>query len=108
MSILPRSRPRLVQPVEEVQTQWFMPGIIERRASGAHGAASQPSTVGSSIPKHRDVLREVAGGGTTGEAAGRLFISEATFKTHLSRAYDTLGVTDCAAAVRAAHDQRWL
>ncbi|GAB95969.1 DNA-binding NarL/FixJ family response regulator [Kineosphaera limosa] len=55
--------------------------------------------------RERDVLREVAAGGTNRDAAGRLFISEATFKTHLSRVFDKLGVTDRAAAVRAAYDQ---
>lgn len=56
-------------------------------------------------PRERDVLREVAAGGTNQQAAGRLFISEATFKTHLARVYDKLGVTDRAAAVRAAYEQ---
>lgn len=55
--------------------------------------------------RERDVLREVAAGGTNREAAGRLFISETTFKTHLSRVFDKLAVNDRAAAVRAAYDR---
>lgn len=51
------------------------------------------------------MLREVAAGGTNREGAGRLFISEATFKTHLGRVYDKLGVADRAAAVRAAYER---
>ncbi|MDO5501297.1 MAG: response regulator transcription factor, partial [Propionibacteriaceae bacterium] len=49
--------------------------------------------------RERDVLREVAAGGTNREAAARLFISETTFKTHLARVFDKLGVSDRAAAV---------
>lgn len=52
-----------------------------------------------------EVLREVAAGGTNREAASRLFISETTLKTHLSRVFDKLGVGDRAAAVRVAYDR---
>ncbi|WP_245244113.1 response regulator transcription factor [Tessaracoccus sp. MC1865] len=52
-----------------------------------------------------EVLREVAAGGTNREAAARLFISEATLKTHLSRVFGKLGVGDRAAAVRVAFDR---
>ncbi|NLT31799.1 MAG: response regulator transcription factor, partial [Propionibacterium sp.] len=52
-----------------------------------------------------EVLREVAAGGTNREAAARLFISETTLKTHLSRVFGKLGVGDRAAAVRAAYDR---
>lgn len=52
-----------------------------------------------------EVLREVAAGGTNREAASRLFISETTLKTHLTRVFDKLGVGDRAAAVRVAYDR---
>lgn len=52
-----------------------------------------------------EVLREVAAGGTNREAASRLFISETTLKTHLSRVFGKLGVGDRAAAVRVAYDR---
>ncbi len=45
-----------------------------------------------------DVLRLVAGGAANREAAARLFVSEATIKTHLLHIYDKLGVRDRAAA----------
>ena len=47
-----------------------------------------------------EVLRLVAQGATNREAAARLFISEATVKTHLLHIYAKLGVNDRAAAVR--------
>jgi DNA-binding NarL/FixJ family response regulator len=53
---------------------------------------------------HREleVLRLVAAGTTNREAAVRLFISEATVKTHLLHIYAKLGVGDRAAAVAEA------
>ena len=49
-----------------------------------------------------DVLRLVAEGTTNRESAARLFISEATVKTHLAHIYAKLGVSDRAAAVAVA------
>jgi DNA-binding NarL/FixJ family response regulator len=46
-----------------------------------------------------EVLALVAAGNTNREAAARLFISEATIKTHLLNVYAKLGVGDRAAAV---------
>jgi DNA-binding NarL/FixJ family response regulator len=52
-----------------------------------------------------EVLELVAGGNTNREAAGRLFISEATVKTHLLHIYAKLGVSDRAAAVAEAFNR---
>ncbi|WP_435061705.1 response regulator [Amycolatopsis thermoflava] len=49
-----------------------------------------------------EVLTLVARGGTNKDAAAKLFISEATVKTHLLHAYAKLGVKDRAAAVALA------
>jgi ATP/maltotriose-dependent transcriptional regulator MalT len=51
------------------------------------------------------VLRLVAGGATNREAAARLFISEATIKTHLLHIYGKLGVRDRAGAVGEAYER---
>jgi DNA-binding NarL/FixJ family response regulator len=48
-----------------------------------------------------EILELVAAGTTNREAAARLFISEATVKTHLLHIYAKLGVNDRAAAVAA-------
>jgi DNA-binding NarL/FixJ family response regulator len=50
-----------------------------------------------------EVLDLIARGSTNREAAARLFISEATVKTHLLHVYEKLGVNDRAAAVAAAY-----
>ena len=56
---------------------------------------------------HREleVLELVASGATNREAAARLFITEATVKTHLLNIYAKLGVGDRAAAVAEAFNR---
>ncbi|WP_055482560.1 response regulator transcription factor [Sphaerimonospora mesophila] len=49
-----------------------------------------------------EVLHLIAEGATNREAAARLFISEATVKSHVLHIYAKLGVNDRAAAVAAA------
>lgn len=56
-------------------------------------------------PRELEVLRVIAEGGTNRAAADRLFVSEATVKTHLLRLYAKLGVRDRAAAVRAGYER---
>jgi DNA-binding NarL/FixJ family response regulator len=52
-----------------------------------------------------EVLELVAAGATNREAAARLFISEATVKSHLMNIYAKLGVSDRAAAVGEAFNR---
>ena len=52
-----------------------------------------------------EVLELVAAGTTNRDAAVRLFISEATVKTHLLHIYAKLGVTDRAAAVAEGYNR---
>ncbi|MDQ7805622.1 response regulator transcription factor [Amycolatopsis sp. A133] len=52
-----------------------------------------------------EVLTLVARGSTNKEAAKKLFISEATVKTHLVHVYAKLGVNDRAAAVAVAFER---
>jgi DNA-binding NarL/FixJ family response regulator len=52
-----------------------------------------------------EVLGMVASGSTNRDAAKRLFITEATVKTHLLNIYAKLGVSDRAAAVAEAYNR---
>ncbi|HEY3775208.1 MAG TPA: response regulator transcription factor [Solirubrobacteraceae bacterium] len=70
----------------------------------APGAASTPSPEPISA-RELEVLELVARGASNREAAQRLFISEATVKTHLIHIYSKLGVNDRAAAVAEAFDR---
>jgi DNA-binding NarL/FixJ family response regulator len=54
--------------------------------------------------REMEVLRLVAHGLTNREVASRLFISEATVKTHLLHLFAKLGVNDRASAVAAAYE----
>ena len=52
-----------------------------------------------------EVLTLIAQGETNRGAAARLFISEATVKTHLLHIYEKLEVNDRAAAVAVAYER---
>ncbi|MEU8514901.1 response regulator transcription factor [Kitasatospora sp. NPDC048722] len=56
-------------------------------------------------PREVEVLELVASGATNREAAARLFISEATVKTHLIHIYTKLDVKDRASAVAAGYNR---
>jgi DNA-binding NarL/FixJ family response regulator len=63
------------------------------------------SSAGPLSQRELEVLEMVAAGTTNREAARRLFISEATVKTHLLNIYAKLGVSDRAAAVAEAFNR---
>jgi DNA-binding NarL/FixJ family response regulator len=63
---------------------------------------------GTLSERELEILKLVAGGATNKAVAGRLFISEATVKTHLLHAFDKLGVHHRAAAVAAAYERGML
>lgn len=73
------------------------PSVAARLVDRAREPAPEPLS-----PREREVLGLIAQGATNREAARRLFISEATVKTHLAHSYAKLGVSDRAAAVAAA------
>jgi DNA-binding NarL/FixJ family response regulator len=92
--------------------------LLRAVRAAAHGqAALSPSvatrlmsrfrTPGPGPLSHREleVLELVAAGTTNREAAARLFLSEATVKTHLMNIYAKLGVSDRAAAVGEAFNR---
>ncbi|MEO6530396.1 MAG: response regulator transcription factor [Specibacter sp.] len=54
-------------------------------------------------PREREVLAAIALGMNNAEVAGKLFMSEATVKTHVHRIFMKLGVADRAQAVAAAY-----
>jgi DNA-binding NarL/FixJ family response regulator len=68
------------------------------RAPSGPGGPAIPGTESLSA-RELEILELVAAGTTNREAAARLFISEATVKTHLLHIYAKLGVSDRAAAV---------
>jgi DNA-binding NarL/FixJ family response regulator len=73
------------------------PSVATRLMGQLRSPAREPLS-----QRELEVLRLIARGSTNREAARRLFISEATVKTHLLHIYAKLGVNDRAAAVAAA------
>ncbi|GGL89954.1 DNA-binding response regulator [Streptomyces fumigatiscleroticus] len=63
-----------------------------------------PPGLSALTSRETEVLRLVARGLTNGEAADRLYISEATVKTHLNRTMTKLGLTSRAQAVVLAYE----
>jgi len=73
------------------------PGVAGRLVSQFRRPAAEPLSA-----RETEVLALVARGSTNAEIGRALFISEATVKTHLLRAYGKLGVSDRTAAVTTA------
>jgi DNA-binding NarL/FixJ family response regulator len=81
------------------------PSVAERLM----GLVSAPRDKSSELsPRELEILRLVAGGDTNRAVAQKLFISEATVKTHLLHLYDKLGARDRASAVATAYQRRLL
>ncbi|GAA1226361.1 response regulator [Pseudonocardia alaniniphila] len=74
---------------------------VAGRLMGQVRAPAQDTLSGREL----EVLRLVAAGFTNREAAQKLFISEATVKTHLLHIYAKLGVRDRASAVAAGYQR---
>jgi len=76
------------------------PSVATRLMGQLRSPAKEPLS-----PRELEVIELIAQGSTNREAAARLFISEATVKTHLLHIYAKLGVNDRAAAVAAAFER---
>ncbi|MGC4848052.1 response regulator [Micromonospora sp. DT15] len=76
------------------------PSVAGRLMGRLRAPAEEPLS-----QRELEVLTLVARGASNREAANRLFISEATVKTHLLHLYAKLGVNDRAAAVATAYDR---
>jgi DNA-binding NarL/FixJ family response regulator len=76
------------------------PSVASRLISQLRAPASDALST-----RELEVLTLIAQGETNRGAAARLFISEATVKTHLLHIYEKLGVNDRAAAVAAAYER---
>jgi DNA-binding NarL/FixJ family response regulator len=76
--------------------------VLSPSVAGRLMGRGRRPTDGTLSKREREVLALVADGTTNREAAKRLFISEATVKTHLLHVFAKLGVDDRTAAVVAA------
>ena len=76
------------------------PSVASRLMGRVRSPAQDPLS-----GRELEVLGLIARGATNREAAGKLFISEATVKSHLLHIYAKLGVNDRAAAVATAFER---
>jgi DNA-binding NarL/FixJ family response regulator len=82
------------------------PAVAARLMNRVRVPAAPDAAGGEQISQRElEVLELVASGATNREAAARLFISEATVKTHLLHIYAKLGVSDRASAVAAGYNR---
>ncbi|MFI8531226.1 response regulator [Streptomyces aquilus] len=75
-----------------------------RTADGTASGAEPPADLAALTSREVEVVRLVARGLTNAEAADRLFISEATVKTHLNRTMTKLGLASRAQVVVVAYE----
>jgi len=88
---------------------WLDPAVAERvlrvyrgRVGSRREGASQLAQL---TPRELEVLKLIAQGMSNDEIAGRLFLSEATVKTHINRVLSKLEVRDRAQAIVFAYQQ---
>lgn len=84
------------------------PGITRRLVEAYTRLPPPTSTVPERLlsltPRELEVLAEIARGRSNAQIAGRLFLSEATVKSHITRILSKLGITDRVQAVIAAYE----
>jgi DNA-binding NarL/FixJ family response regulator len=81
---------------------YFEPSVQRRLVEAVRPAALPSGPVGLT-PREQDVLRLIAAGRSNVEIAQRLYITQATVKTHINNLFAKTGVRDRAQAVTYAY-----
>jgi DNA-binding NarL/FixJ family response regulator len=87
---------------------WFdravAPRVLERYRQVVAPAARDAARLDLLTEREHDVLRLMARGANNAEIAARLYVAEATVKTHVGSIFTKLAVRDRAAAIVFAYD----
>ncbi len=78
--------------------------LLDQVASSLPGPAREPRELARLTGREREVLMEVATGASNTEIAQRLFLSEATIKTHVGRLLTKLSLRDRVQVVVLAYE----
>lgn len=108
--ILKNSAPRILASAIRALARgagWLDPNVthklLEEFSNRPEPLIPTPAELEVLTPREREVLAAIARGMNNAEVARRLFLSEATVKTHVHRILMKLGVADRAQAVAAAY-----
>ncbi len=99
---------RLMAAIEAVANgdMPFSPAVVHRLVNThlPRPRRASPHALALLTDREQDVLRLVATGLSNTDIAGKLFVSEATVKTHLNRTMRKLGLSNRAQAVMVAYE----
>ena len=95
---------RVVASGDALLAQGVTRRLISEFARIRPRTAVPPPTLAALTPRETEVLRLVAEGLSNTEIAGRLYLSEATIKTHVNRLLSKLALRDRVQAVVLAYE----
>ncbi len=78
--------------------------LVEEYVRRPEPGVTSTAVLGPLTPREQEVLTEIGRGYSNAEIAGRLFLSEATVKTHVTRVLTKLRLRDRAQAVVLAYE----
>jgi DNA-binding NarL/FixJ family response regulator len=95
---------RVVASGESVVAPAVTRRLIERFVGEGYSTDAVPAVLDALTPREQETLALIARGLSNAEIAGRLFLSEGTVKTHVSRVLTKLGLRDRIQAVILSYE----
>jgi DNA-binding NarL/FixJ family response regulator len=103
--VAPSTTRRLFDRFAAAAPSWAAPGGSDRAAAGPAARPQHQGPAGGPLTaRETEVLREVALGLSNAEVAGRMYLSEATVRTHVSNILGKLGLRGRVQAVVYAYE----